>query len=121
MQNPWSSYPGYTSAQVEFFTRAGEQAFMVKGSLNFARLGLEKVTAYALWVHGWGAVNPATNSSVYQQDEYDVDLQYRPKNGFLKGFWFRARYAHVDSRDGTSTGFPINDVRFIINYDLPLL
>ncbi len=121
MQNPWSGYPGYTSVQVESFKRAGEQAFMVKGSYNFARLGLEDVTAYALWTHGWGAVNPATGSTVYQQDEYNFDLQWLPKSGFLKGFWFRARYAHVDSRDGTSNGFPINDLRFIVNYLSPLL
>jgi hypothetical protein len=121
MQNPWSGYPGYTSVQVESFKRAGEEAFMVKGSYNFARLGLEEVTAYALWTHGWGAVNPATGSSVYQQDEYDFDLQWLPKSGFLKGFWFRARYAHVDSRDGTASGFPVNDIRFIVNYLFPLL
>jgi hypothetical protein len=121
IQNPWSSYPGYTSSQVQSFTRAGEEAFMVKGSLNFARFGLEELTAYALWVHGWSAINPATNQSVFQQDEYDFDLQWRPKGGFLKGLWFRARYAHVDSRDGNSRGFPIDDLRLIVNYDFPLL
>ena len=121
MQNPWSSYPGYTSVQVKDFNRAGEQAFMVKGSYNFARLGLEDVTAYALWTHGWGAVNPTTNQSVFQQDEYNFDLQWLPKSGLLKGFWFRARYAHVDSRDGNPSGFPINDYRFIVNYVFPLL
>ncbi len=121
MQNPWSGYPGYTSVQVESFKRAGEQAFMVKGSYNFSRLGLEDVTAYALWTHGWGAVNPATGSSVYQQDEYNLDLQWLPKSGILKGFWFRVRYARVESRDGGSSGFPINDFRFIINYLFPLL
>ena len=54
MQSPWSSYPGYTSVQVQDFNRAGENAFMVKGSYDFTRLGLEGVTAYALFVHGWG-------------------------------------------------------------------
>ncbi len=121
MQNPWGGYPGYTSVQVESFKRAGEQAFMVKGSYNFARLGLEDVTAYALWTHGWGAVNPATGTSVYQQDEYNFDLQWLPAKGLLKGFWFRARYAHVDSRGGNASGFPINDFRLIIDYLFPLL
>ncbi len=76
---------------------------------------------YASWVQGWGAVDPANNSSVFQQDEYNFDLQWIPTGKFLKGFWFRARYAHIDSREGNSTGFPINDVRFIINYNFPLL
>ena len=55
MQSPWSGYPGYTSVQVQDFNRAGEEAFMIKGSYDFSRLGLEGVTAYALLVHGWGA------------------------------------------------------------------
>jgi hypothetical protein len=119
LQNPWSSFPGYTSVQVQDFNRAGEDAFLVKGSYDFSRLGLDGVTAYALWVHGWNAINPSTNGAVFQQDEYDGDLQWRPKGGALKGFWFRVRYAHVAQRgagDGT-----LDDFRTIINYDLSLL
>jgi hypothetical protein len=119
--NPWSSYPGYTCVQVQNFNRAGEEAIIVKGSLNFARFGLEELSAYALWVHGWNAINPVTNQSVFQQDEYDLDVQWRPKGGLLKGLWFRARYAYVAARDGDASGFPIHDLRFIVNYDFQLL
>ncbi len=121
MQNPWSSFPGYTTVQVKDFDRAGEEAFLIRGSLNFARFGLQEFTTYASWVHGWGAVNPVNDSPVFQQDEYNLDLQWIPKGEFLKGFWFRARYAHIDSREGNSTGFPIDEVRLIINYNFPLL
>ena len=119
MQNPWSSYPGYTSVQVQDFNRAGEQAFMVKGSYDFSRLGLEGVTFYALMVHGWGAVDPASHSPVYNQDEYDLDLQWRPKKGLPKGLWFRVRYAHVIQHGDTDSS--IDDFRFIVNYDFSLL
>jgi len=118
MRSPWSSYPGYTSAQVQDFNRAGEEAFMVKGSYDFSRLGIEGVTFYALWIHGWNAVDPITKASVYDQDEYDFDLQWRPKGG-LKGLWFRLRYAHVDQRDGGNSS--IDDFRVIVNYDFSLL
>jgi len=94
---------------------------MIKGSYNFARFGLDGITAYGLWAHGWGAVDPTTRSPVVQQDEYNFDFQWRPKRGFLEGLWFRARYAHVDSRPRNSAGFPINDIRFIVNYDFQLL
>jgi len=100
MRSPWSSYPGYTSVQVQDFNRAGEEAIMIKGAYDFSGMGLKDVTAYALWVHGWGAIDPVTESSVYNQDEYDFDLQWRPKSGLLKGFWSRIRYAHVDQRGG---------------------
>jgi hypothetical protein len=118
LQNPWSSYPGYTSVQVQDFNRAGENAFLGKLSYDFISLGLAGVTAYALWVHGWNRVDPITKDSVKQEDEYDFDLQWRPQMKLLKGFWFRTRYAYVSQRDG---GPNQSDFRIIINYDLPLL
>jgi hypothetical protein len=121
MRNPWSGYPGYTSAQVKNFNRAGEQAFMVKGSYNFARLGLEDVTAYALWSHGWGAVDAATKNPLFQLNEYDLDLQWHPKGGPLDRLWVRARYARVEARGGAPSGYPINEVRLIATYNFQLL
>jgi hypothetical protein len=119
LQSPWSSYPGYTSVQVQDFNRAGENAFLLKGSYDFSKLGLEGVSAYSLWVHGWNAIDPTTNVDVYNQNEYDFDLQWRPKSTPLKGLWFRIRYAHVDQYGAGDAS--LDDVRFIVNYDLPLL
>jgi hypothetical protein len=118
LQNPWSSYPGYTSVQVQDFNRAGENAFLTKLSYDFSSLGLPGVTAYGLWVHGWNRVDPITKDSVKQEDEYDFDLQWRPQIKVLKGLWFRTRYAYVEQRDG---GPSQSDFRIIVNYDIPLL
>jgi hypothetical protein len=117
LQNPWSSYPGYTSVQVQDFNRAGENAFLGRLSYDFSDLGLTGVTAYALWVHGWNRVDPITKAEAKQEDEYDFDLQWRPQIKVLKGFWFRTRYAHVDQRDG---GPSQSDFRIIVNYDVSL-
>jgi hypothetical protein len=118
LQNPWSSYPGYTSVQVQDFNRAGESAFLTKLSYDFSTLGLPGVTAYALWVHGWNREDPVTNASVKQEDEYNLDLQWRPQFKVLKGLWFRTRYAYVNQRDEGSSQ---RDFRIIVNYDIPLL
>lgn len=96
-------------------------ALMFKGSYNLAFFGLDDVTAYALYTHGWGAVDPVTKSPVFQLDEYDLDLQWRPKKGLLEGLWCRVRFGHADSRDVSKSGFPVNDIRFIVNYDFELL
>jgi hypothetical protein len=117
--NPWSSYPGYTSVQVEDFNRAGEEAFMIRLAYDFSRIRLEGLTATALWVHGWNRVDPATKASVNNEDEYDVDIQWRPKAGLLKGFWPRVRYGRVEQRDGSSKS--INDLRVIVNYEISVL
>ncbi|MFI5315452.1 MAG: OprD family outer membrane porin [Myxococcota bacterium] len=115
MRNPWSSYPGYTSVQVEDFNRAAEQAFMVKASYNFSRLRMPGVTVYALWVHGFG-VTAATGQN---EDEYDLDLQWRPPLPKLKGLSFRARMAMVNQRGGTHA--TLDDYRLIVNYDFSVL
>ncbi len=119
MRSPWSGYPGYTSVQVQDFNRAGEEAVMIKLSSHLSRFGFKGVTLYGLWVHGWGAVDPASRLPVFNQDEYDIDLQWRPKFDFLKGLWFRTRYAYVDQRGANNSS--INDFRIIVNYDFPLL
>ena len=119
LQSPWSGYPGYTSVQVKDFNRAGEDAFIVKGSYDFTRLGLEGVTAYALFVHGWDRVDPITKDSVPDENEFNADLQWRPQWKFLKGLWFRVRYAYVYQYEGPE--YNLDDFRVIVNYDVPLL
>ena len=119
LQNPWSSYPGYTSVQVQDFNRAKEKAFLVKAAYDFRPLGLEGVTAYALFVHGWDRINPSTGRDVSNENELDLDLQWKPKSGFFKDFWPRFRYAVVHEHEGQERY--IHDFRIILNYDFSLL
>lgn len=119
LQNPWSSYPGYTYVQVKDFNRAQEKAFLVKAAYDFTRLGLEGVTAYALFVHGWDRINPSTGRDVSNENELDLDLQWKPKSGFFKDFWPRLRYGVVREHEGQERY--IHDFRIILNYDFSLL
>jgi len=119
LQNPWSSYPGYTSVQVKDFNRAKEKAFVVKAAYDFTGLGLEGVTAYALFVHGWDRINPSTGRDVSNENELDLDLQWKPKSGFFKDFWPRIRYGVVHEHEGQERY--IHDFRIILSYDFSLL
>jgi outer membrane porin, OprD family len=119
LQNPWSSYPGYTSVQVKDFNRANEKALQVKAAYDFTRLGLEGVTAYALFVHGWDRINPSTGQDTANENELDFDLQWKPKSGLFKNFWPRFRYAVVHEHEGQERY--IHDFRIILNYDFSLL
>jgi hypothetical protein len=119
LQNPWSSYPGYTSVQVKDFNRAKEKALMVKAAYDFTKLGLESVTAYALFVHGWDRINPTTGQNVANENELDLDLQWRPKSGFFKNFYPRVRYGIVHQYEGAKNY--IHDFRIILNYDFSVL
>lgn len=119
LQHPWSSYPGYTSAQGSFFNQAGENAFSAKLSYDFTGLGLKGVAAYVLFVHGWGQVDPSTKAPGPDENEYDVDVQWRPGWRLLKGVWLRTRYGIVHQYEGP--GQYQHDFRVIVNYDFPLL
>ena len=119
MQSPWSGYPGFTSVQVQDFNRAEEEAVIVKMSYDFSGLGFEGVSAYALFVHGWGRVDPSTKVGVPDENEFNADLQWRPTRSSLNGLSVRFRYSRVEQYQGTEDN--LEDFRVIINYDFSLL
>jgi hypothetical protein len=108
MQNPWSAYPGYTGVQVEDFNRAGEGAFLLRAAYKFRPI--EGLSAYALWVHG---TDPAA-ADQYRKDEANVNLEWAPSKGPLKGLGLRVRYGRVVQHDGNSDD--LDDFRVICNY-----
>ncbi len=91
---------------------------MIRLSYDFTRIDLEGLTASALWGHGWNKADPVTNNSVKNEDEYDVDIQWRAKDGLLKGLWPRFRYGRVEQRGSSQY---IEDLRMIVNYEISAL
>jgi hypothetical protein len=110
MRSPWGGYPGYTFVQVQEFNRSNESAVMLKGLYDFSKHGAEGLSAYALYVHGSGRQSP-----VFNEDEADLNLQWTPAAGMLKGTSFRMRYARVWQRGGGDPA--MNDFRIIVNYN----
>lgn len=52
------------------------------------------------------------------EKEFDITVDYRVQQGPLRGVWFRVRNGYVDfDRKGGSS----NNVRIIVNYELPVL
>lgn len=108
MQDPWSGYPGYTSVQVEDFDRAGEGAFLLRASYEFTTV--KGLSAYALAVLG---TNPAEKGQ-YRRNEYDLNLEWVPPEGVLKGLSVRLRYALVHQDGGDVRD--LQDFHVICNY-----
>jgi hypothetical protein len=109
MQNPWSSYPGFTAVQVEDFNRDGEEAFIVRAAYEFPQV--PGLSTYALWVHG----STPDAAGQFSRDEYDFNLQWAPPDGKLKGLSLRLRYALVEQDHASGTD-DLEDFRFICNY-----
>jgi hypothetical protein len=108
MQSPWSGYPGYTSVQVQDFNRDGEDAFLFRAGYEFTCI--EGLSAYALGVFG----TEPDEAGQYRQDEYDLNLQWAPPKGVLKGLSLRLRYALVEQHGGDVDN--LTDFRVICNY-----
>jgi hypothetical protein len=110
MQAPWSSFPNYTSVQVQDFNRAGEGAFLVRAGYEFTKV--KGLSTYALAVFG----TEPDEVGQYRQNEYDFNVQWQPPEGVLKGFSLRLRYSLVQQDEGAVQD--IQDFRVICNYGL---
>jgi hypothetical protein len=73
------------------------------------------LNAFANYAEGYGARDSETRESLPNEREFNITVDYKPKLGFLSGFWLRLRGAVVET-DRTST-----DLRVIFNYALPVL
>lgn len=108
IQAPWSSFPNYTSVQVQNFNRAGEGAFLVRAGYEFTKV--KGLSTYALAVLG----TDPSEAGQFRQNEYDFNVQWTPPEGVLKGFSLRLRYALVHQFGGDVQD--IQDFRVICNY-----
>lgn len=115
--SPFGGIPAYNSVIVSDFDRPGERAVRVGLSYNMARLGLPGWSGFSNLVYGTNAEDPDTGLELEDRKEYDLTLDFKPKSGYFEGLWVRLRYAYVDfDRRGN-----LNDLRLIVNYDLPAL
>lgn len=116
MQSPYGTYPGYNSSIVEDFNQAGEIAWKVGISYDFEIAGLDGLSAYSDYIDGNRAVN-SSKQNIPDQQETDINIDYRIKEGLLKNFWLRLRggFVHEDKQGITK------DYRVIVNYEIPIL
>jgi hypothetical protein len=119
IQSPYGTWPGYLSLIQTEFDHAGEKAWGVGLTYDFAGTllpfqvpGLLVRLAYA-----WGTdiVNPSTGGS--QPDEWEADLDLTWNVPAVKGLQVRFRNAYWNN-GGAQTGYQF---RVILNYEFDLL
>ncbi len=116
MLSPWGRYPGYTKMMISDFDQAGEEAFLVCLSYDFKRVGLDGLSGYARYALGRNSINPSNGSSLPNQEEFDVTVDYRINKGPLRNFWVRLRDGLL-WQQGTGKS---HNFRAILNYDVIL-
>ena len=94
IRRPWGGSPGYTSIMVNDFDRREEEAWLLGGTLDLDQLGVRGLEVNAKGVVG---DTPDCGSSASpDQEEYNLNFNYRPPIAVLKGLLLQLRLAWVD-------------------------
>ncbi len=83
--SPYGGYPGYISHIIENFNRAGEKAFLVGFSHDFDLENIDGLSFFTNYAIGYDAVNSGDGSSLPNQREFDITVDYRPENTKARG------------------------------------
>ena len=119
IRNPYGGYPGYLSLMIKSFNRADEDAWLVGASYDFERIGVPGLSSFINYARG-DTPDSGSNASPDEQ-ELDITVDYRFQSELLKGLWLRARAAFVDQENDVAGAGDVNDLRVILNYELPIL
>ena len=114
---PYGGSPSYLSKMVKSFDRAGEDAWSVGLSYDFALV--DGLSAFTTYVRGY-TPNSGPNASP-DQEEWDITVDYRPTKGLLEGLWLRLRRAEVNQQGPDSNDNDSVDYRVIVNFDIDFL
>jgi len=106
--------PNYTDMQQVSFDNASEKAFGGSAAYDFAAFGLPGFSTGAWYTQGWGANNPTTNRAIADRRELDVWLQYRPREGALKGLRLKTQYSSLWQQGNVREAQ--QEFRFIVDY-----
>ena len=114
---PYAGWAGYTSMIVKDFNRAGQKAWLVGASYDFAALRLPGVAVNGAIVNSRGAIDASSGAPLSDWTEYDLTADWRLSAAswpeWARPLWIRARAARVDmGTDGV-----VNDYRIIVNYE----
>ena len=110
LRSPWSGNPSFTSVQYGDYNRVGEEALLFRAAYEFECI--PGLSAYALWVNGSAPDAPGSQA----RDEGNLNLEWAPDEGRLKGFSIRVRYAKVAEHGPAHRD--LEDFRTILNYGL---
>ena len=118
IRTPHGGYPGYLSLMQKDFNRADETGVLLGISSELRALDIQGLTATLNMA--WGDTPDSGQASSPDQKEIDFTLDYRVPSGRLKGLWLRARASELDQDDHPDE-VDSTDLRFIVNYEIPLL
>lgn len=116
IQNPWGFYPGYLRLTQQLFDNAGETAWLAGVACDFSNTITRGLSAWADLAWGVGSRDPVTGAHLGDEAEYDLVVTYLPPG--VEGLRLRFRGVLYDQQGAQRRGY---QVRFIVNWEIPLL
>jgi len=118
IRKPWGLSPAYLGLMLSDFDRPGEEAWLLGLSYDFKRLGIPGLSAFFNLAWGYDARDVDRDDLFTDQWEFNGTVDYRFQEGFLEGLWLRVRGATREIVGGPGDA---DEIRIILNYDLPIL
>ncbi len=113
-QNPYGDHASYLNQQQVAFNTAGERAWGLGASVDFASLGVPGLSASAVYAAGSHRINALSGAAVPDRNETDLRADYRIGKGtMLEGLLFTLRYSWLQQDGSPQTQ---TQARVIVNY-----
>jgi hypothetical protein len=117
IRRPYGGSPSFVSLMQAKFDRAGEDAWRAGLSFDFKTMGVDGLSAFVDYARGntpdAGTLPHRTRRNLISP--WTTNL----KNGLFDGLWLRVRASFLDQHG--PTGRDTDEIRLILNYDLPVL
>jgi hypothetical protein len=115
-QSPFGTNPSYLHMMQVDFNDAGEKAWLIGGSLDFAGLGLPELHAVVEYGNGRGAIDPSSGAQLGSRNEIDVRMGYGfDKASRLKGLSFGIEGSWLNQAGAAAQG---RELRVYANYEV---
>jgi len=113
IRSPFGGRPSFNSGMIYDFDRAGEEAWRVRLSQNFARFGAPGFSLEIDYTQGRDGIS-ADGIPLDDESAWILTADLQPKRGLLEGLWLRLRYGEGDRGAFGDR----RELRLIINYTL---
>src|SRR6266536_2373364 len=116
-QDPFGANPSYLNMMQINFNDAGEKAWLIGGSFDFATLGIPGLNAVVEYGNGRAAIDPTTGARLGSRNETDVRIGYGfDKSSRLNGLSFGIERSWLNQAGAPAQG---RELRVYANYDVP--
>ncbi|HET7525931.1 MAG TPA: OprD family outer membrane porin [Burkholderiaceae bacterium] len=112
--NPYGDHASYLNLMQVAFNTAGEKAWAIGGTIDFASFGAPGLTSAAVYASGSDRIAFATGAPLGDRNETNVRIDYAfPKGSMAEGLSATARYSWLHEDGATHTG---KQLRLYLNY-----